>query len=82
MLFEVKYFLLIELIAGAEKVENMQSKDTISKNWLFFKESISLIKIHIDGADFHPNYEGWEKFKSEDLRNYLVRLNIKDSSLL
>ena len=51
--------LLLELIDGADKVENMQNKDTISKNLLSFsKESISLKKIHIDGADFYANYEG------------------------
>ena len=50
---------LLELIDGADKVENMQNKDTISKILLSFsKESISLKKIHIDGADFYANYEG------------------------
>ena len=49
----------LELIDGADKVENMQNKDTISKILLSFsKESISLKKIHIDGADFYANYEG------------------------
>ena len=49
----------LELIDGADKVENMQNKDTISKNLLSKKkESISLKNIHIDGADFYANYEG------------------------
>ena len=48
----------LELIDGADKVENMQNKDTISKNLLSKKESISLKKIHIDGADFYANYKG------------------------
>ena len=47
----------LELIDGADKVENMQNKDTISKNLLSKKESISLKKIHIDGADFYANYD-------------------------
>ena len=47
------------MIDGANKVESMQNKDTIRKNLLYFlKESISLKKIHIDGADFYANYEG------------------------
>ena len=49
----------LELIDGTDKVENMQNKDTISKILRSFsKESISLKKIHIDGADFYANYEG------------------------
>ena len=73
LFFEVKYshngyilpmknhqiLLLLELIDGADKVENMQNKDTISKDLLSFsKESISLKKIHIDGTDFYANYKG------------------------
>ena len=51
--------LILEFIDGANKVENMQNKDTIRKNLLsFLKESISLKKIHIDGTDFCVNYEG------------------------
>ena len=54
-----KILLILELIDGANKVENMQNKDTIRNNLLsFLKESISLKKIHIDGTDFCVNYEG------------------------
>ena len=49
---------LFELIGGAEKCENMQNKDTISKNFLFFKQSFTLKKLHIDGTDFYANYKG------------------------
>ena len=49
--------LLLELIDGADKVENMQNKDTISKD-LLSKGNISLKKMHLDGADFYVNYEG------------------------
>ena len=58
----------MELIDGADKVENMQNKDTISKKLLSFfkKKNISFKKIHIDGANFYANYEGWEKFQREE----------------
>ena len=66
------------------KLKICKKKDTISKILLSFsKESISLKKIHIDGADFYTNYEGWEKFQmKEHWRNCLVRLNIEQISLL
>ena len=56
----------------------MQNKDTISKKLLsFLKESISLKKLHIDGADFYANYKSLEKFqKEEHWKNFLVRLDI------
>ena len=50
---------LLEIIDGADKVENMQNKDTVSKNLLSFsKESISLKTAHRDGADFYSNNKG------------------------
>ena len=48
----------LELIDGADKVENMQNKDTISKNLLsFLNEIISLKNLRIDGTDFYVNYK-------------------------
>ena len=31
--------------------------------FLLWKESTSLQKLHIDGADFYANYKGWKSFK-------------------
>ena len=51
--------LLLEIIDCTYKVENLQNKDIISKNLLsFLKDSLIFKKIHIDGGDFYPNYEG------------------------
>ena len=48
----------LELIDGADKVENMQNKDTISKNLLSKKRKHQFKNIHIYGADFYANYDG------------------------
>ena len=43
---------------------NMVNVDTFSRNMLsFLKESISLLKLHIDGAYFYANYKGCKSFK-------------------
>ena len=72
--------MLFELIDGADQFETMQKKDTISKNFLyFFKERISLKKLHIDGTDFYANYKGYEKFQREELwKNCLVISDIEE----
>ena len=45
----------------------MQNKDKISKDLLsFLKESISLKKLLLEGADFFAKYKGWEKFQRDE----------------
>ena len=74
--------LLFELIGGAENIENVQNKDTISKNLLsFLNEIISLKNLRIDGTDFYVNYKVWEMFQREDhWKNGLVRLDIVEKN--
>ena len=70
---------MFELIGGADQFENMQKKDTIGKNLLyFFIERISLKKLNINGADFYANYKGLEKFQSEDsnIRYWEIKLGL------
>ena len=38
--------------------------------FLLWKESTSLQKLHIDGADFYANYKGWKSFKGMSFEKY------------